>query len=176
MLKHSGCALLFAGVLAAGFSARANASVVYNLTLTATSDSDSTPLSTYDGTGTITLGSAPSATSQSNYASAAVTFVIDGESFSGTASSVQFLDGNFRNASFSEQIGSSPFRFDLQTSGVFAFYYDNELQEASGTIISTLAPAATPLPGALPLFAGGLGVFGVLARRRKRKKTASIVA
>jgi hypothetical protein len=32
------------------------------------------------------------------------------------------------------------------------------------------SPAATtPLPAALPLFAGGLGVIGLLARRRKRK-------
>ena len=31
---------------------------------------------------------------------------------------------------------------------------------------------ATPLPAALPLFAGGLGVIGLLARRRKRKKIA----
>jgi hypothetical protein len=29
-------------------------------------------------------------------------------------------------------------------------------------------PTATPLPGALPLFAGGLGMVGFLARRRKR--------
>ena len=29
--------------------------------------------------------------------------------------------------------------------------------------------AATPLPAALPLFAGGLGMIGLLARRRKRK-------
>ncbi len=28
---------------------------------------------------------------------------------------------------------------------------------------------ATPLPAALPLFAGGLGVMGLLARRRTRK-------
>lgn len=31
---------------------------------------------------------------------------------------------------------------------------------------------ATPLPAALPLFAGGLGVIGLLARRRKRKSAA----
>jgi hypothetical protein len=30
-------------------------------------------------------------------------------------------------------------------------------------------PVATPLPAALPLFAGGLGVIGLVARRRKRK-------
>ena len=30
--------------------------------------------------------------------------------------------------------------------------------------------SATPLPAALPLFAGGLGAIGLLARRRKRKQ------
>jgi hypothetical protein len=34
----------------------------------------------------------------------------------------------------------------------------------------------TPLPAALPLFAGGLGVMGLLARRRKRKNTAALAA
>jgi hypothetical protein len=36
--------------------------------------------------------------------------------------------------------------------------------------------AATPLPAALPLFAGGLGVMGLLGRRRKRKKAAALAA
>jgi hypothetical protein len=34
--------------------------------------------------------------------------------------------------------------------------------------------AATPLPAALPLFAGGLGVMGLFARRKKRKNTTAI--
>jgi hypothetical protein len=36
----------------------------------------------------------------------------------------------------------------------------------------TVEATATPLPAALPLFAGGLGVIGLLARRRKRKAAA----
>jgi len=32
----------------------------------------------------------------------------------------------------------------------------------------------TPLPAALPLFAGGLGVFGLLARRNRKKKSFSV--
>jgi hypothetical protein len=35
--------------------------------------------------------------------------------------------------------------------------------------VSNPPPATTPLPAALPLFAGGLGVIGLLARRRKQK-------
>jgi hypothetical protein len=34
-------------------------------------------------------------------------------------------------------------------------------------------PAATPLPAALPLFAGGLGMVGFLARRKKRNALAA---
>jgi hypothetical protein len=34
----------------------------------------------------------------------------------------------------------------------------------------------TPLPAALPLFAGGLGVMGLLARRRKRKNASTLAA
>lgn len=99
---------------------------------------------------------------------------VDGESFSGTASSVQFLDGNFRNATFSETIGSSPVQFTLDTTGQYTFYYDNGRQDASGTITSALA--ATPLPAALPLFAGGFGFVGYLTGRKKRKASQALIA
>jgi hypothetical protein len=36
-------------------------------------------------------------------------------------------------------------------------------------------PVATPLPAAFPLFAGGLGILGFVASRRKRKATAAAV-
>ena len=159
MSKFGVPAFLCAGLVACALSTSARASVVYDLTLTDASNA------TYDGTGTITLGSAPSPTMQSNYTSAAVTFQVDGQLFSGNATSVQFLDGNFRNATFSETIGNTPMQFTLDTTGGYAFYADGQ-QEAAGTITSSLA--TTPLPAALPLFAGGFGMVGFLARRRKR--------
>jgi len=35
--------------------------------------------------------------------------------------------------------------------------------------LPTIDPSPTPLPAALPLFAGGAGLIGLLARRRKQK-------
>jgi hypothetical protein len=47
--------------------------------------------------------------------------------------------------------------------------------EASTSTLGTWSrsDSAVPLPAALPLFASGLGVMGVLGWRRKRKKTAA---
>jgi hypothetical protein len=42
-------------------------------------------------------------------------------------------------------------------------------------INSAEAAVVTPLPAGLPLFAAGLGVMGVLARRRKRNAAALAV-
>jgi hypothetical protein len=155
--------------MALALPSMASAAVLYDLTLTDSSNS------TYSGTGTITLSSAPSPTTQTNYASAAVTFLIDGVSFSGTATSVQFLDGQFRNATFSEEIGTSPMRFDLQTSGVYAFYYNNELSGASGTITSKLA-AGVPEPASWLMMIVGFGGIGAALRRRTAHAGKAIAA
>ena len=42
----------------------------------------------------------------------------------------------------------------------------------SDSASASASASATPLPAALPLFAGGLGLIGLLARRRKRKQIA----
>jgi hypothetical protein len=38
--------------------------------------------------------------------------------------------------------------------------------------LNVLAPTATPLPAALPFFAGGLGIIGLLARRRRKAQAS----
>jgi hypothetical protein len=64
-------------------------------------------------------------------------------------------------------------------------YYADFPPIASGTLNANpgvwsgpgiTAIGATPLPAAFPLFAGGLGVMGLLARRRKRKNSTAIAA
>jgi hypothetical protein len=50
------------------------------------------------------------------------------------------------------------------------------LVDANGGLGQTNSVSATPLPAALPLFAGGLGLVGLLARRRKRKNAAALAA
>jgi hypothetical protein len=52
---------------------------------------------------------------------------------------------------------------------------DPENDTSTLLITADFAPTATPLPAALPLFAGGLGMIGLLGRRKKRK-TANIAA
>jgi hypothetical protein len=149
--------------------AGAYANVLYDLTLTDPSNA------MFDGTGTISLTSAPSATGLSMLGSAAVTFKIDGQQFSGTATAVEFLNGAFWNATFAEQIGTTPFRFALDTTNGYVFFYNNEQSEAVGTITATLAtqtgsapPSPTPLPPALPLFAAALAGLGLLGWYRTR--------
>ena len=53
----------------------------------------------------------------------------------------------------------------------FNGYVDNFT--LNGTTYNFDPASATPLPGALPLFASGLGAFGLLGWRRKRKKVAA---
>jgi hypothetical protein len=62
--------------------------------------------------------------------------------------------------------GSTPFTTD---AGTLTFTHISQL-----TFEAIVPTSQTPLPAALPLFASGLGVLGLLARRRKRKAGATI--
>jgi hypothetical protein len=65
---------------------------------------------------------------------------------------------------------------DLFTGGPAYPYYVDSLGSydlPAGTLVIS---ATTPLPAALPLFATGLGVMGLLGWRRKRKGNAALAA
>ncbi len=62
----------------------------------------------------------------------------------------------------------------LASSNTLAFQGLFTNPDSTVFIDNISAIASTPLPAALPLFAGGLGVMGWLARRRKRKNAAAL--
>ena len=63
---------------------------------------------------------------------------------------------------------SSPYNTELRNVVMGLFVATNEAVTFSNT------PLATPIPAALPLFAGGLGAMGLLGWRRKRKDPSVI--
>ena len=185
MYKIRASALLLAGLMAAELSAPAHANVVYTL--------DFKFGSTDEGTGALTL----------NFNTVSQTFNIN-ESLSSILVSITTpnLDGegiftitpSDLNSGSNIDTGSIGQIFSLtaEQSGTSASLYldlfTNSWQvhnaccgqgatAAQGTFtITGPALAATPLPAALPLFAGGLGFLGYLTRRRKRGANGALAA
>jgi hypothetical protein len=57
------------------------------------------------------------------------------------------------------------------------FLYSNSADNApSGLLVTTSDISSTPLPAALPMFAGGLVLVGLLARKKRRATTRSLPA
>jgi len=146
-----------------------NASVIYNLTLTDSSNP------AFNGMGSITLNTAPTASGQTDYAQgdfSDLTFTIGGQTFTpalNSVSAVRFLDGAFNDITFSQTIGTSPDRYALMMSGVYAFYYNDLQSVAYGTITS--APATTtavPEAATWAMMLAGFGFIGGALRRRRR--------
>ena len=142
----------------------ASAAVVYDLTLTDSSNP------TYSGTGVLTLDFAPALSGQTDYSGsqASLTITIDGQTFTSSPSNlsvVQFESGTLNDITFAEQIGTSPNRYDLQTTSKYDFYYNNEGSKASGTITARLA-SAVPEPMTWLMMIAGFGAIGALLRRR----------
>ena len=47
---------------------------------------------------------------------------------------------------------------------------------SGGVLLDNISVTATPLPAALPLFAGGLGIMGLIGRRRRNSKKQAALA
>jgi len=62
--------------------------------------------------------------------------------------------------------------FSVFTGDVYGLYVDSA-DDSGGRADLAVNVGGTPLPATLPLLVSGLGVFGVVARRRKRKAVAA---
>ena len=89
----------------------------------------------------------------------------DGVSFVSLPMFVYDLHIAIRNDAIADAPGTATFAMDL-------FRITDKANE--GPVITFLqgAPSSVPLPAALPLLAGGLGVLSLLTWRRKRKAAA----
>jgi hypothetical protein len=133
-------------------------------------------------TATFTLLSIPGTqysiqvTGQNNQSSSFFQFLIDPDG-PGTSSGFVQLGNNINFGSGFNTI-TLPTFIDLGTSDFFRIINGgsgNSGGQISGVSITQVTPQVTavPIPAALPLFAAGLGVLGLLGQRKKRKTTAT---
>jgi hypothetical protein len=125
-------------------------------------------------TATFTLPSIPGTqysiqiTGQNNQSSSFFQFLVDRDG-PGPSGFVQLGNSvNFGNGFNTITLATFT---DLGTSDFFRIV--NGGTGNSGGQISGLSISAVPLPAALPLFAAGVGILGLLGRRRKRKARAA---
>jgi len=168
MWKFGVGALLCAGLVAAVFSTPAHASTLtYDITLTQTGGTlITTPPADFTVMSSFTVA-APT-TPFENETTSSFSFTIAGKTYTSTAA-IQFSTvgpppGINTFSGFSASSGGDT--LSMGGGGSFNLSGTGISSTDVGTV--TLALVATPLPTALPLFAGGLGFIGYLSKRRKR--------
>jgi hypothetical protein len=162
--------------------------ITYALTFTSTSGAST------GGSGTLTLSasSVPVNLFSVSPDFVSLTATVDNIAFSFTAAEVNSIgisNGTWNTLgaiSAFESSGSATNpaneQVQLQLNGFAPSHYDLHIQNSSDledgfmTIGSAVVVSTTPLPATLPLFAGGLGFVGYLAKRRKQNAKQALAA
>jgi hypothetical protein len=89
----------------------------------------------------------------------------------GAASELANLPG-FENVAINWISGDQDYQFHSSSDGTWSV----EIQSLPGDVGTNGIWSATPLPATLPLFAGGLGFVGYLAKRRRKNAAPALAA
>jgi hypothetical protein len=83
--------------------------------------------------------------------------------------------GPFDSGGLSFEFGGNDYNFYCEFPGCYIITDAPNAPDPPATFSASLT-SATPLPAALPLFAGGISVIGLIARRKKRKAAGPAAA
>lgn len=124
---------------------------------------------TFTGLGTVVSG----ATSET------ATYEAQYENYGNTKLACTGLTGNtdcvlWGNTTLGTQSITDTIDFSSGNSLLITLYNAEDWDITTDISFNLSGPTATPLPPALSLFAGGLGIFGFLGARRKRKATTAV--
>lgn len=173
MFKFGAGTLLFAGMVAAGCSVPAEASLLtYDITLTQTSGTliTGSPLADFTATTSFTV-QAPTSDYQQETTSD-FTFTIAGKMYTSDLT-LQFHPLSPLGISSYYGFSGSSGGDTLSIGGGNSFnLYGTGISSTDGGTVAFALVSPTPLPATLPLFVGGLGFIGYLTRRKKRDTQA----
>jgi hypothetical protein len=179
-MRHSIIALV--SVLGVGISAPASAAT-YNFSFAETTDLIGGNFGS--GSGTFTTSDTPvQFLGQTTFEITNITGTVNGSAIVAPANANGYgayyttgpstLDG--AGANFKTAAGTSVSFFFQENLDSYRINLTSPFEDGLVSAAFTPAVSATPLPAALPLFAGGLGLVGFISRRRKSRVMAVLTA
>ena len=131
--------------------------------------------------GTTGNGNDPAGVIKSNAAFAAgqysLTFDLGGNARGASAQTTTITLGSYTDAiTLNSGDPLTLYTLNFTTTGGNLTFTDQGPSDQQGNILDNVTLSSTPIPAALPLFAGGLGILGLFGLRKKRKGLDTLAA